>query len=276
MTDGAKKEQKKALKKIKTTIQKTGSRLAAAGTAAASRQQSKKTHTANAGKSRNPNPAKKSTAEQRKSQRYLKKDLDAVNFAGLSANDRNKMCDSIAKSINAWFPKISLNESTRMTIPVDESINVYYELRASGNLTNGQNGEIALTAEQQKLLFDSFTTSTGITEVEPTFTKDGKVIFSGGNNFGDNHAALNIVLDNFENKISAEYEVTSEVKEKGKVTTVLGMEKDMNEERFKNPALEFANMNTAQKAVTITAVVVVIGGAIYLITALPGLVLALL
>lgn len=66
------------------------------------------------------------------------------------------------------------------------------------------------------------------------------------------------------------------MKEKGKVTTVLGMEKDMNEERFKNPALEFANMNTAQKAVTITAVVVVIGGAIYLITALPGLVLALL
>ena len=36
MTDGAKKEQKKALKEIKTTIHNTGSRLAAAGTAVAS------------------------------------------------------------------------------------------------------------------------------------------------------------------------------------------------------------------------------------------------
>ena len=43
MTDGAKKEQKKALKEIKTAIHNTGSRLAAvAGTAVASRQQSKK------------------------------------------------------------------------------------------------------------------------------------------------------------------------------------------------------------------------------------------
>ena len=54
MTDGAKKEQKKALKKIKTTIQKTGSRLSAAGTAAASRQQSRKTRTEKVGESRSP------------------------------------------------------------------------------------------------------------------------------------------------------------------------------------------------------------------------------
>ena len=54
MTKDAKKEQKKALKEIKTTIQKTGSRLAAAGTAAASRQQSKKSHTEKVGESRNP------------------------------------------------------------------------------------------------------------------------------------------------------------------------------------------------------------------------------
>ena len=71
MTDGAKKEQKKALKKIKTTIQKTGSRLAAAGTAAASRQQRKKSHTEKVGESRSP---KQMTKDAKKAQKKATKE----------------------------------------------------------------------------------------------------------------------------------------------------------------------------------------------------------
>ncbi len=70
MTDGAKKEQKKALKKIKTTIQKTGSRLSTAGTAAAGRQQSKKTHTEKVGESRSSKQmTKDAKTEQKKAAR---------------------------------------------------------------------------------------------------------------------------------------------------------------------------------------------------------------
>ena len=81
MTDGAKKEQKKALKKIKTTIQKTGSRLAAAGTAAASRQQSRKTHTEKVGTGGNPRKKMSSSVKKAAKDAFdIHPILDAVGF----------------------------------------------------------------------------------------------------------------------------------------------------------------------------------------------------
>ena len=81
MTDGAKKEQKKALKKIKTTIQKTGSRLAVAGTAAASRQQSRKTHTEKVGTSGNPRKKMSSSVKKAAKEAFdIHPILDAVGF----------------------------------------------------------------------------------------------------------------------------------------------------------------------------------------------------
>ena len=81
MTDGAKKEQKKALKKIKTTIQKTGSRLAAAGTAAASRQQSRKTRTEKVGTSGNPRKKMSSSVKKAAKEAFdIHPILDAVGF----------------------------------------------------------------------------------------------------------------------------------------------------------------------------------------------------
>ena len=256
MTDGAKKEQKKALKEIKTTIQKTGSRLSAAGTAAASRQQSKKTHTEKVGKSRNPNPTKKTTNAQKESKRYLKKELDAEKISQITYKDRKDFTDDIAKSINAWFPSLSANGSTKQELPIGESIKVYYELIVSKGLTGGKNGEIALIAEKQKLLFDSFTTSTGIGEVTQSVTKDGVVIIKGENKFGNNQASLNIVLNRRLGRISAEYEVTSEVEKKGKVTTILGMEKDMSNEKFES--FDFEVMTAEEKAKFVAAVLLAV------------------
>ena len=81
MTDGAKKEQKKALKKIKTTIQKTGSRLAVAGTAAASRQQSRKTRTEKVGTSGNPRKKMSSSVKKAAKEAFdIHPILDAVGF----------------------------------------------------------------------------------------------------------------------------------------------------------------------------------------------------
>ena len=81
MTDGAKKEQKKALKKIKTTIQKTGSRLAVAGTAAASRQQSRKTRTEKVGTSGNPKKKMSSSVKKAAKEAFdIHPILDAVGF----------------------------------------------------------------------------------------------------------------------------------------------------------------------------------------------------
>ena len=81
MTDGAKKDQKKALKEIKTTIQKTGSRLAAAGTAAASRQQSRKTRTEKIGTSGNPRKKMSSSAKKAAKETFdIHPILDAVGF----------------------------------------------------------------------------------------------------------------------------------------------------------------------------------------------------
>ena len=256
MTDGAKKEQKKALKKIKTTIQKTGSRLSAAGTAAAGRQQSKKTHTEKVGESRNPNPTKKTTNAQKESKRYLKKELDALAFGNLSRNESTSMCDSISKSINAWFPSLSANGSTKQEVPIGESIKVYYELIASKGLAGGKNGEIALIAEKQKLLFDSFTTSTGMTNLEGGVIQGEKFIIKGENKFGNNQASLNIIMNLKTNKISAEYEVTSEVEKKGKVTTILGMEKDMSNEKFES--FDFEVMTAEEKAKFVAAVLLAV------------------
>ena len=166
------------------------------------------------------------------------------------------MCDSISKSINAWFPSVSANGSTKQEVPIGESIKVYYELIASKGLTGGKNGEIALIAEKQKLLFDSFTTSTGMTNLEGGVIQGEKFIIKGENKFGNNQASLNIIIDNFENKISAEYEVTSEVEKKGKVTTILGMEKDMSNEKFES--LDFEVMTAEEKAKFVAAVLLAV------------------
>ena len=81
MTDGAKKEQKKALKEIKTTIQKTGSRLSAAGTAAASRQKSRKTRTEKVGTSGNPRKKMSSSAKKAAKETFdIHPILDALGF----------------------------------------------------------------------------------------------------------------------------------------------------------------------------------------------------
>lgn len=58
------------------------------------------------------------------------------------------------------------------------------------------------------------------------------------------------------NKISAEYEVTSEVEKKGKVTTILGMEKDMSNEKFKS--LDFEGMTAEEKAKFVAAVLLAV------------------
>ena len=73
-------------------------------------------------------------------------------------------------------------------------------------MTGGKNGEIALIAEKQKLFFDSFTTSTGITYLTEGFTKEGSILIKGENKFGNNQASLNIIMNLKTNKISAEYE----------------------------------------------------------------------
>ena len=255
-TDGAKKEQKKAFKEIKTTIHNTGSRLAAAGTATASRQQSKKTHTEKVGESRNPNPTKKTTNAQKESKRYLKKELDTKDLQKLSYNEGRIFADDISKSINAWFPSLSANGSTKQEVPIGENIKVYYELIASKGLAGGKNGEIALIAKQQKLLFDSFTASTGMTQLNFTTNKDGSVSIKGENKFGNNQASLNIVLNRRLGRISAEYEVTSEVEKKGKVTTILGMEKDMSNDKFES--LDFEVMTAEEKAKFVAAVLLAV------------------
>ena len=89
---------------------------------AASRQQSKKTHTEKVGESRNPNPTKKTTNAQKESKRYLKKELDAEKISKITYKDRKDFTDDIAKSINAWFPSFSANGSTRQEVPIGESI----------------------------------------------------------------------------------------------------------------------------------------------------------
>ena len=185
-------------------------------------------------------------------ERYLK----SILFDYVFHRESTSMCDSISKSINAWFPSVSANGSTKQEVPIGESIKVYYELIASKGLTGGKNGEIALIAEKQKLLFDSFTTSTGMTNLEGGVIQGEKFIIKGENKFSNNQASLNIIIDNFENKISAEYEVTSEVEKKGKVTTILGMEKDMSNEKFES--IDFEVMTAEEKAKFVAAVLLAV------------------
>ena len=123
-------------------------------------------------------------------------------------------------------------------------------------MTGGKNGEIALIAEKQKLFFDSFTTSTGITYLTEGFTKEGSILIKGENKFGNNQASLNIIMNLKTNKISAEYEVTSEVEKNGKVTTILGMEKDMSNEKFES--LDFEVMTAEEKAKFVAAVLLAV------------------
>ena len=177
------------------------------------------------------------------------------------------MCDSISKSINAWFPSVSANGSTKQEVPIGESIKVYYELIASKGLAGGKNGEIALIAEKQKLLFDSFTTSTGMTNLEGGVIQGEKFIIKGENKFGNNQASLNIIMNLKTNKISAEYEVTSEVEKKGKVTTVLGMEKDMSNEKFES--LDFEVMTAEEKAKFVAAVLLAVAVGIISVGTIP-------
>ena len=123
-------------------------------------------------------------------------------------------------------------------------------------MAGGKNGEIALIAKQQKLLFDSFTASTGMTQLNFTTNKDGSVSIKGENKFGNNQASLNIVLNRRLGRISAEYEVTSEVEKKGKVTTILGMEKDMSNEKFES--FDFEVMTAEEKAKFVAAVLLAV------------------
>ena len=105
------------------------------------------------------------------------------------------------------------------------------------------------------MLFDSFTTSTGIESLDIETDKDGSIVLKGINSFKNNEASLSVIINKLENTIKAEYTITTEVK-KEKLTTILGMEKDMSNEKFES--LDFEVMTAEEKAKFVATVLLAV------------------
>lgn len=175
--------------------------------------------------------------------------MDIKDVRNMSSWERINFVDTIAAILISVLPNMTYEIGRPYKVPIQGGY-IYYGTNVNGTLRAGAESSVNVIMESERNKFKDFLASVGIGGYQTTVSKD-TITITGTSQLGTSSAGLSININVLSGKASAEYISTVNAQGNISLTTILGFEKDMGRDTWRNLQNSFDNIvDTVTDSVT--------------------------